>query len=271
MRRTVRLLAAASSLIILWAVVPAVPASGEAPDASAPTPLGNNTQGCDIVGTQGPDELRSNDHGQVVCGLDGRDVIWGNGGNDLIRGGPGNDDIKGGAGDDDMYGGLGEDTCRQNMGRGKTGSCEWPSPILICPVRHGTVYDNFGDDRGDHLHQGNDILARRGEPVLATFNGRATRAYSASGAGYYVKLQGADGFTYGMHMLKQGRAEGRVKKGDAIGKVGSTGNAGSTNHLHFEWHPENKDAIDPFPYLNKVCENTAHAPVDGETELLVFD
>jgi len=35
--------------------------------------------------------------------------------------------------------------------------------------------------------------------------------------------------------------------------------------------PENKDAVDLFPYLNKVCKNTAHAPVDGAAELPVFD
>ena len=262
------------------------PALGQPEAAPRSVTVRQQDANCTITGTEKDNTLTGTGKADVICGLGGDDTISGAAGNDVIRGGPGNDVIDGGNGDDKLYGGsgddslrggegsdiltggegddllsggLGSDTCHQNPGTGNQTSCEWPSPILVCPVAHGTVYNDFGDDRGDHLHQGNDILAKRGEPVLATFPGDTTNA-RASGAGMYVKLTSADGsFTYGMHLSKSSK-EGHYGTGDTIGYVGSTGNAGSTNHLHFEWHPGGRAAVDPFPYLSKVCPDTVKAP-----------
>jgi len=231
---------------------------------------------CTKTGTTGDDTLEGTGARDVICGLGGddtingmagSDVIDGGSGNDIINGGSGNDTLlgspdddmlKGAAGDDTIVGGLGSDTCHQNRGTGSLNTCEWPNPLLTCPVAHGTVYNDFGDPRDGHTHQGNDITAKKGEPVLATFPGQTSNA-RASGAGLYVTLTRADGsFTYGMHMSKFAK-EGRYKTGEVIGYVGSSGNAGSINHLHFEWHPDGGSAIDPFPYLKKVCSDTARS------------
>lgn len=261
MRQATKALAAASiSAFMMWASPGLTIASGQAVEPTAETPEPNVDRGaCDITGTMDDDVLKSTDAGQVVCGLGGDDILWGYDGNDTLKGGPGDDALHGGAGDDDLYGGLGSDTCRQSDGTGKKSSCEWPNPLLTCPVAKGeTVYDDFGDDRGDHKHEGNDITAKKGAKVLATFKGKTSNE-TADGAGKYVVLTRADGaFTYGMHLNAYAK-EGRVKVGDVIGYVGSSGNAGSVNHLHFEWHPNGGAAIDPFPYLSKLC----HDQYDG--------
>jgi Ca2+-binding RTX toxin-like protein len=211
---------------------------------------------CTITGTSGDDDLKGTERSDVICGLGGDDTIDGGRGSDTIDGGGGDDTIDGGRGDDTIIGGLGGDTCYQSGGEGSMSDCEWPNPLLICPVAHGTVYDDFGDPRGGHTHEADDITAKKGEPVLATFPGRTTNS-RASGAGLYVTLTRADGsFVYGMHLSKFAD-EGRYGTGDVIGYVGSTGNAGSTNHLHFEWHPGGGVAVDPFPYLSAVCPDTS--------------
>lgn len=229
---------------------------------------------CTITGTPEAEVLEGTDKADVICGMGGADTITGGGGPDIIFGGGGDDVINAGAGsdtvrgnlgndsllgrqgDDYLYGGSGEDMCRQNQGVGKEKSCEWPNPLLTCPVATGTVYNDFGDSRGDHTHEGNDITAKKGEPVLATFRGK-TENLRASGAGLYVKLTASDGsFTYGMHLSKF-KKEGRVRTGDVIGFVGSSGNAGNINHLHFEWHPDGGSAVDPYPYLSRVCKSTS--------------
>lgn len=282
MRLTRTILVPAATLALL--LVPPTSLAGTL-DAPSPTPVSIaapdrvEPEACTITGTNDDDKLEGTGVKDVICGLGGDDVIDGLAGDDVILGGPGfdqidggnghdaisgnlaDDDLKGGEGNDSFSGGDGSDWCRQNRGTGSTDSCEWPNPLLTCPVARGTVYDDFGDDRGDHRHQGNDITAKKGEPVLATFPGK-TENSRAEGAGLYVTLTRADGsFTYGMH-LSRFRPEDRYKTGDVIGFVGSSGNAGSINHLHFEWHPDGGAAIDPFPYLSKVCASSARSPIE---------
>lgn len=84
-------------------------------------------------------------------------------------------------------------------------------------------------------HRGRDIAAATGTPVYAAYDGTIICAcYEANGAGNYIKISHASSYeTLYMHLSKFERTSGTVKKGDLIGRVGSTG--GSTGpHLHFE-------------------------------------
>jgi murein DD-endopeptidase MepM/ murein hydrolase activator NlpD len=135
-------------------------------------------------------------------------------------------------------------------------------PFAVCPVGGSiAIADNFGDLRrdpkgGTHSHQGDDITAASGSPILAPFDGEATVSHSRLG-GLGVYVHGEFGFVYNAHLSRLGTL-GPVEAGDVIGYVGSTGHS-SGPHDHFEWHPENGSAVDPYQYLMLVC--SAPAPV----------
>lgn len=129
-------------------------------------------------------------------------------------------------------------------------------PLQRCPV-DGTpvVSDNFGVIREmpgtpRHIHQGNDIMAPTGTPIIAPFDGEAVASENYLG-GTSVKVYGAGGYVYNAHLSAYGKL-GAVTAGDVIGYVGSTGNA-TAPHDHFEWHPADGPAVDPFLFLAAVC------------------
>ncbi|MEX1263274.1 MAG: M23 family metallopeptidase [Actinomycetota bacterium] len=129
-------------------------------------------------------------------------------------------------------------------------------PLQRCPVAGSvTIAANFGVIREmpgtpRHVHQGNDIAASTGTPIVAPFDGNAEASSSDLG-GMQVKIYGAGGYAYNAHLSAYGKL-GAVKAGDVVGYVGMTGNA-TAPHDHFEWHPGDGAAVDPFMYLAAVC------------------
>lgn len=135
-------------------------------------------------------------------------------------------------------------------------------PFAVCPVDGPhAIADDFGikvfhpkDEGGNHIHQGNDIYAAMGVPIVAPFDGTAVTATNSVG-GLAVKVYGDYGYVYNAHLSAFGNL-GTVRRGDVIGYVGATGNAGGP-HDHFEWHPGNGNAVDPHAYLLMVCASGA--------------
>jgi murein DD-endopeptidase MepM/ murein hydrolase activator NlpD len=129
-------------------------------------------------------------------------------------------------------------------------------PFAVCPLGGPhAIADNFGDLRrdpkgGTHIHQGDDIMAAMGTPILAPFDGEASISHSRLG-GLGVYVHGEYGYVYNAHLSALGTL-GPVETGDVIGYVGSTGHS-SGPHDHFEWHPESGAAVDPYEYLMLVC------------------
>jgi len=128
--------------------------------------------------------------------------------------------------------------------------------LQTCPV-HGpvSIADNFGvvvrlPHVPVHIHQGNDMMAATGTPIVAPFDGTAIAAPNVMG-GLAVKVYGELGYVYNAHLSAYGRL-GQVRAGTVIGYVGSTGDAGGP-HDHFEWHPNDGPAVDPNPYLTASC------------------
>lgn len=124
------------------------------------------------------------------------------------------------------------------------------------PHRYG---EGFGAARRGYGHQGQDIPAAEGTPVLAPRAGTiAARANQPSAAGFYVTLDADDGYSYFFaHCQKDSWAVAlgqRVTAGQQLCRVGSTGDA-SGPHLHFEqwtggWRRDRNSApIDPLAQL----------------------
>jgi murein DD-endopeptidase MepM/ murein hydrolase activator NlpD len=86
------------------------------------------------------------------------------------------------------------------------------------------------------FHEGMDFSAPRGTPVYATGDGRVKRADNrATGYGNHIELNHGYGYTsLYAHLYKYNvRVGQRVKRGDVIGFVGSTGRSQGP-HLHYE-------------------------------------
>src|SRR5437764_635208 len=97
--------------------------------------------------------------------------------------------------------------------------------LLVCPVDHPHSYsDDLGAPRysgGFHLHAGNDILAPRGTPIRAPFDGTATISSNGLG-GLSVTVTGSVGYVYNAHLNSLGTL-GNVSTGTIIGYVGDSG------------------------------------------------
>lgn len=125
--------------------------------------------------------------------------------------------------------------------------------IQVCPVAgpNGFV-DSFGWPRDGHSHQGIDLISPAGTPIVAAHPGTVSHSSSSSG-GLQAYVYGSGGYTFYAHLSGYSSAGGSVGAGTVIGYVGSTGNAGSTNHLHFEYHPGGGAAVNPYQLLLAVC------------------
>jgi murein DD-endopeptidase MepM/ murein hydrolase activator NlpD len=137
---------------------------------------------------------------------------------------------------------------------------------LIVPVRGvaaDALVDTYTDARSEgRSHDAIDIMAPAGTPVLAVADGQVEKLFTSDRGGltvyqfepsgryayYYAHLQS---YAPGLHETQ------RIRRGEVIGYVGSTGNANaSAPHLHFaifQLGPEKRwwegTAINPYPLL----------------------
>ncbi|WP_116125373.1 peptidoglycan DD-metalloendopeptidase family protein [Lewinella sp. IMCC34183] len=129
-------------------------------------------------------------------------------------------------------------------------------PLLAFPVAGGdagSIRSFWGDrrDGGRRRHEGNDIFAPRGTPLVAVTDGRVGRVRNGGLGGKTIWLRDDERRLnyYYAHLDSQlVRSGQRVSRGDTIGWVGNTGNARTTPpHLHFGIYANG--ARDPYPYL----------------------
>jgi peptidoglycan LD-endopeptidase LytH len=139
-----------------------------------------------------------------------------------------------------------------------------PVPVSGVPLR--SVRDSWGDPRpGNRRHEGIDIFARRGTPVLSTTRGIVSSIGENRLGGTVVWVLGPGGdLHYYAHLDRVADIEPRQRlaAGDVIGYVGSTGNAaGGPPHLHYGIYRRPNGAINPYPLLT--AKPSATAPHAG--------
>ncbi|HTV02213.1 MAG TPA: M23 family metallopeptidase [Luteitalea sp.] len=128
---------------------------------------------------------------------------------------------------------------------------------LAFPVQGLTaraVQSAFGAERdaGRRTHEGLDIFAARGTPVLAVGSGIARPDTNAlGGTVVWLHQPDADRTFYYAHLERWAFESAQmVTAGDVLGYVGNTGNARTTSpHLHFGIY--SRGAVDPAPYLRE--------------------
>ena len=136
---------------------------------------------------------------------------------------------------------------------------------LLIPVEGvaaAELHDTFSSARGAHRHEAIDIPAARGTRVRAVADGRVVKLFSSVPGGLTIyQFDSSDRFAYyyaHLDSYADGLKEGmRIRRGDLIGYVGTTGNAPkNAPHLHFAvfrleadrkwWKGE---AVNPFDAL----------------------
>ena len=134
-------------------------------------------------------------------------------------------------------------------------------PAHVHPVEgrvgYGEAAAHFGYNRGDHVHEGQDVFAPVGTPVVAVADGVVIEAGGGDARGNYVAIYEPHPrrtYVY-LHMeaaalVKPGH---RVRAGQPVGRLGCTGSCFGP-HLHFEVRQgrgSQRHAIDPLPLLRR--------------------
>jgi murein DD-endopeptidase MepM/ murein hydrolase activator NlpD len=140
-------------------------------------------------------------------------------------------------------------------------------PAAVFPVRGrvdwGEQDARFGAWRGSHVHEGQDVFAPAGTPLLAIRDGRVVETGDDGGRGNYVAMWNRDArrtLVY-LHMLHPSRVRvgERVRAGERVGAVGCSGSCWG-DHLHLEvrrGRGTTGRALDPLPLLRRLAARRA--------------
>jgi murein DD-endopeptidase MepM/ murein hydrolase activator NlpD len=151
------------------------------------------------------------------------------------------------------------------------------TPVLLNPVKganNKSIGSFYGDPRdgGKRKHEGIDIFAPRGTPIVAPTAGIVTRVATAGLGGKIIWMNDTRrGHSYYFaHLDSQFvKAGAKVRQGDVIGTVGNTGNARYTpSHLHFGVYQ--KSSKDPIAYIRTMEKLVNELAPDTLFQSVVF-
>ena len=140
-----------------------------------------------------------------------------------------------------------------------------PPPESVFPVRghaadFGEIDARFGAWRGGHVHEGQDVFAPAGTPLVSVRKGTVVEKGDDGGRGNYVAIWDRDSqrtYVY-LHMIRPTplRVSSHVHTGQRIGAVGCTGSCWG-DHLHIEMRRgrgTTGSPLDPLPQLRRLAE-----------------
>lgn len=126
---------------------------------------------------------------------------------------------------------------------------------FISPIENGVITSYYGSRINpitflEEFHDGLDIAADLGTPVMAIADGIVTKVYTSSSYGNTITYETYDGYkVFYAHLHKMLVEEGEeVVQGEVLGEVGSTGMS-TGNHLHCTlW--KNDELLNPIEFIS---------------------
>ena len=131
----------------------------------------------------------------------------------------------------------------------------------MCPVK-GPVRIGQGwgapRDGGRRRHQGIDLLAPAGTPLVAVASGTISRLSNQDrgrgGISLWLRDHQGAAYYYAHNQHNLVRPGQRVQVGQLLARVGATGNArGGPPHLHFQIHPKGGPPVSPDAVVRRWC------------------
>jgi murein DD-endopeptidase MepM/ murein hydrolase activator NlpD len=135
-----------------------------------------------------------------------------------------------------------------------------PPPLgsHIFPIAAASTFsDDWGAPRaGGRRHEGIDLFAARGTPVVAVADGTLSRVGYSGISGNRLWLKDGSGMAFFYAHLDGYSAAARegafVRQGAVLGFTGDTGDAkGTPPHVHFEIRPGGGEPVQPYPIVSR--------------------
>jgi murein DD-endopeptidase MepM/ murein hydrolase activator NlpD len=127
-------------------------------------------------------------------------------------------------------------------------------PAMRCPVRSKFMNDWGFPRSGGRFHEGTDLFAPNGTPIVAPANGTLKYSMNSLGGLTFSLTTDSGWVVYGAHLSARTPLTGRVAAGTVIGYVGTSGDAvGTPPHLHLGLRPVSGRMTNAYPVMKAAC------------------
>ena len=159
----------------------------------------------------------------------------------------------------------------QNSGQQQSTGTDLMFPVAaVSPITSAFGWRTHPITGQARQHNGTDIGAPMGTPVVAAYAGKVVAAQWSGGYGLMITLRHLDGTQESRyaHLSEVFVEPGQeIQQGEIIGRIGSTGMS-TGPHLHFEWRHLTNDgwvAVDAGPHLQMALESLMRAQQVAQT------